>query len=293
MRSFKRTSSGLNNQHKFYGVDIIVFLEGGSTSFSKEQVYSGKYSSETEDIIFWKNIFNIFNSQKKIKFKSIGSKSTIKEIALDIIDGKLTTVMVAMDNEFDEVLNKRLNSQNIFYTNGYSWENDIWKENIIKSVIEELSAVQITNNDIENNFKEFLKNIKTAVFADAYLFKDDLSFFPRKTGYLFCVECNPTDLPFIKTETIEQRIIDKGITKRKATLYGNKKSIDTLKFCFGHFLADYCCQLIIHYLKNRHGLKNLSKDFIYRMGIKKFFDLEFSTSSLYSYYESQFTKNGV
>jgi hypothetical protein len=293
MSSFRRTSSGLNNQHKFYGVDLIVFLEGGSISFNKEQVYSGKYSSETEDIIFWNNIFKIFNSQKKIKFKSIGSKSTVKEIALDIINGKLTTVMVAMDNEFDEVLNKRLKHQNILYTNGYSWENDIWNENVIKAVIEELSAVEIVNHDIEKNFKEFLKDIRTAVYADAYLFKDDLSFFPRKTGYMFCVECNPIDLPFIKNETIEQRIIDKGITKRKAALYGNKQSINTLKFCFGHFLSDYCCQLIIHYLKNRHGLKNLSKDFIYRMGIKKFFDLQFLTSPLYSYYENQFKINGV
>ena len=84
---------------------------------------------------------------------------------------------------------------------------------------------------------------------------------------MFCVDCNPADLPSITELEIERKIIEKGITKRKALLYGRKHNIDPQKFCFGHFLADYCCQLIIHYLKKRHSLTTISKDIIYRMGI--------------------------
>jgi hypothetical protein len=288
-----RTTSGLNNQHLFYDVDLIVFLEGGKTSYNKEQVYAGHFSEETEDIIFWRYIFKKFKAHKKIKFKSVGSKSTIKEIAIDIVNGNLTTVLVAMDNEFDEIFNQRIQHPKVFYTSGYSWENDVWNDIIIKAVIEELTAVNIENSDIEDNFKEFVSKLKIAVFADAYLFKSNSSFFPRKTGYMFCVDCAPVDLPIIKENEIEKKIIEKGITKRKAMLFGNKNTIDTLKFCFGHFLADYCCQLVIHYLKKRHSLTNISKEFIYRIGIKKHFELVFDNAQTYNYYKQQFERDEV
>lgn len=290
MSGFRRTISGLSNQHLFFDVDLIVYLEGGE-SYNKEEVYANKYTAETEDVIFWKNIFKIFKADKKIKFKSIGSKSIIKEIAIDIIDGQISTVMVAMDNEFDEILNNRVEHPHVFYTHGYSWENDVWSQTVVKSVIEQLSAVEIENNDIENNFNEFLERIKIAVYSDAYLFRHNSSFFNREKGRMFCVDCNPVDLPIIKSEEIDRRITEKGITRRKATLYGNKHNIDTQKFCFGHFLADYCCQLIQHYLKKRHSLTNIHKDYIYRVGINKHFELCFKNGHTYSHYINQFNKN--
>ncbi len=290
MSGFRRTLSGLSNQHLFFDVDLVVFLEGGE-SFNKEEVYANMFTAETEDVIFWKNIFKRFMIGKTIKFKSVGSKSTVKQIAFDIINGEIATVMVAMDNEFDEIQNDRIEHPNIFYTHGYSWENDIWTHNVVKSIIEELSAIEIENDDIKNNFSEFLNRIKIAVFSDAYLFKYNLSFFNREKGRMFCVDCNPAYLPIIKSDEIDKKIVEKGITKRKAVLYGNKNNIDALKFCFGHFLADYCCQLVQHYLKKRHELTNLSKDFIYRMGIKKHFDLYFESGHTYNYYLNQFKRN--
>lgn len=291
MSSFQRTSSGLNNQHLFYNVDFIVFLEGGSSSYNKIEVYAGKYSSETEDIIFWQNIFNKFMCGKKIKFKSIGSKSTIKEIVVDIIAGKLKTVMVAMDNEFDEILRNRINHPNVYYTHGYSWENDVWNQHVIKSVIKELTAIEIENSDIDENFSDFLSKMKTAVNADGYLFKRNSSFFPRKTGYMFCVECAPIDLPHIKEIDLNSKLAAKGINRANVNSFGRRHSIDTLKFCYGHLLADYCCQLVTHYIKKRHSLTTISKDIIYRMGINKFFQLFFDSGQIYDYYETQFKKN--
>jgi hypothetical protein len=289
MSAFRRTLSGLSNQHLFFDVDLIVFLEGGD-SYNREEVYENKYTAETEDIIFWRNIFKKFKSNKRIKFKSIGSKSVVKEIASDVIDGQITTVMVAMDNEFDEVFKTRIEHPTVLYTHGYSWENDIWNEQVVISVIEELSAVQIENVDIQNNFSEFLEKIKIAVYSDAYLFRHNSSFFNREGARMFCVDCNPVDLPSIKSQEIEKKILDKGITRRKAILYGNKNNIDPLKFCFGHFLADYCCQLIQHYLKKRHTLANISKDYVYRIGINKHFDHFFEGGKTYEYYMSQLNK---
>lgn len=291
MSTFKRTNSGLNNQHLFFDVDLILFLEGGSTSYNKLEVYENKYNSETEDIIFWRNIFGEFVSDKKIKFKSVGSKKTIKEIATDIINGEIKTIILAMDNEFDELLNQTIDHPHIYYTYGYSWENDVWNENVINYVIEEITAVKIENEDININFQQFTENIKVAVNADGYLFEQGSSFFPRPSGYLFCVDCKPVDLPIIKTEDINSRLNLKGIDESIANEYGLKHSIQTLKFCYGHLLADYSCQLIMHYIKKRHSLSNISKDIIYRIGINKYFQNSFKNGEIYEYYVSQFQKN--
>jgi hypothetical protein len=287
MSDFKRTNNGLNNQHLFYDVDLIVFVEGGK-SFSISEVYAGSFHSETEDIIFWRNIFSKFNTQKKIKFKSVGSKSTIKEIALDIVNDKLQTVIVAMDNEFDEMLKQRFDHPNVYYTYGYSWENDVWNELVIKSIIEELSAIRIEHDDIKENFYSFLRSLKLAVYADGYLFKRASSFFPRQTGHLFCVECNSADLPLVKSIEINRKIQEKGLSKSTLYAFGSRYKIDTLKYCYGHLLADYCCHLIFSYLKNRHALTGLRKDILYRMGINKFFQLSFASGRIYDYYASQF-----
>lgn len=293
MSQFKRSTNGINNQHLFYNVDLVVFVEGGKESYTKTEVYSGSYDTETEDIIFWRNLFKIFNSTKKVKFKSVGSKTTIKEIVLDIVNGKLQTVMVAMDNEFDEILKQRIDHPNVFYTYGYSWENDVWNYKVIKCIIEELSAIIIEHDEIEKNFNAFLKSIKVAVYADGYLFKQASSFFPRKSGFLFCVDCASTDLPKINEIKIADKIAEKGLNKKTLYSFGHRHSINTLKFCFGHLLADYCCQVIFSYLRNKHNLTGLKKGIIYRMGINKSFQLTFNPSPIYDYYEAQFNKNGA
>src|SRR5690606_1535779 len=154
----------------------------------------------------------------------------------------------------DEILKRRLVHEKILYTHGYSWENDIWNHKVIKGVVEELTAIRITDSTLEDNFKDFLKKIKTAVNADGYLFKRGSSFFPRKTGYLFCVNCQPVDLPYIKKEDIDSKFAEKALNKPNVNSFGRRNSINTLKHCYGHLLADYCTQLITHYIKKRHKL---------------------------------------
>ncbi|MBS7252503.1 DUF4435 domain-containing protein [Flavobacterium branchiicola] len=288
MSSFTRTRTGLNNQHLFHDVDFIMFLEGGKKSFTKAEALAGSYNEETEDIIFWKNIFDTFANDKRIKFKSIGSKVVIKDMLVDIVDGRLTTILLAMDNEFDEIFNRRINHPQVYYTYGYSWENDVWNHNVVKSVIEGLTAVKITNDDIEKNLNNFLAKIKVAVNADGYLFKKGASFLPRKTGIFFCVECAPVDLPYVRTNDVNERLELKGLKRSTVNSFGRRYLIDPHKFCYGHLLADYCCQVIIHYIRKRHLLPTMHKDIIYRMGINKFFESYFEAGHIYDYYSNMF-----
>jgi hypothetical protein len=293
MSAFKRTTRGLSNQHLFFNVDIVVFLEGGDISYSKEDVYNGEFTSETKDIIFWKNVFDRFVKDKKIKFKSVGSKSVVKEIALVVANDEIKTVYVAMDNEFDMIFNEQIIHSNIFYTHGYSWENDIWNQEVIKSVITGITAIETSQNEIETNFNDFLENIELAVYADAYLFKKGMSFFPRTNKHLFFINITNVDLPLVKQDKIDSELIAKNLKKDTLNRFGRRHAIDALKFCYGHLLADYCYHLIKCYIKKRHLLSNISKEIIHRIGLDKFFQQHFSDGDIYSYYEQQFKQRGL
>jgi len=292
MSAFKRTTNGLNNQYLFFSVDIVVFIEGGK-SYSKEEVYNEKYTSETEDVIFWKNVFDTFAKDKRIKFRSVGSKSVVKEIALDVVRDKTKNVYVAMDNEFDKIFNEQIIHPNVFYTYGYSWENDVWNKEVIKSVITEITAIEIPHNDIEINFNDFLEKIELAVYADGYLFEKEMSFFPRNGGHLFCINSTKVDLPLVKQDKIDSALIAKNLKKDIVNNFGHKYTIDTLKFCYGHLLADYCYQLITCYIKKRHSLNNIPKNIIHRMGLNNFFQQHFNCGDVYSYYEQLFKQRGL
>ena len=286
IQTFKRTKSGLKNQHFFHDVDLVVFLEGGSRNHSKTDVYSGSYNSGTNDIIFWRNIFDRLKPGKKIKYKSVGSKTTVRDIAMDVVDGKMKTVYVAMDSEFDELLSKKIVDTNVIYSYGYSWENDVWNETVIKEILKELSGITIAEKAIENNFKKFLNAIKLAVIADAYLFSKDLSFFPKTGGILFCVDCKPVDLPCIQKPVIEKKLKDNLLKKTTLYSFARKREIDPKKNCYGHFFADYCCQLILHYLQNRLKLPGVQKAIFYRMALNKFFQHSFADSAQFDYYKN-------
>ncbi|NCT76175.1 MAG: DUF4435 domain-containing protein [Chitinophagaceae bacterium] len=278
--------NGLSNQHLFHNVDLVVFVEGGNPSLTRQQILNGVYHHETEDIIFWRNIFNVFRKGQAIKFKSVGSKTTIKEIALDIINGDIQTIMVAMDNEFDEVLKLRHNHPNILYTHGYSFENDIWNSAVIKHIIEDLSGIHIANDLIERSFQSFLTSIKIAVYSDGYQFKKGSSFFPRSSGYMFCVNIVQNNLPSINKNAITNRLNAKNISRSKAGYFGRKSNIDAHKHCFGHFLSDYCCQIIMGFLRKRHGLVAPNKTVLSRMGIVKFFQYCFSSGAIFTHYQN-------
>jgi len=287
MSSFRRTVSGLRNQHIFHRADLIVFVEGGRIQYNKDQIYEGYFNENTEDIIYWRYVFQEFVAQRSIKYKSVGSKTTIKEIAIDIIENDIQSIFVAMDNEFDEVLENRISHPNVLYTHGYSYENDIWNAGVIKDVIEELLAIEVDEDEICSNFEKFLKDVKLGVFADGYSFSKNNSFFPRQGGYMFCVDCNPADLPSVRKEKLNIKLQQQSFSLSTFYRFGREKNIDPKKHCFGHLLADYSFQLITSFIKNRYQIKNIPKRIVSRIGLNKFFQNHFNHSEIYNFHRIQ------
>jgi hypothetical protein len=270
--AFVRTSTGLSNQHLFHDVDYVIFVEGGQ-SYSKLEIDQGNYNEESIDTIFWSKIINKYKSESQFKFKAVGSKTAVLKVAEDIIDNNLTTVYAAMDQEFDTVLGKLYKHDNILYTFGYSWENDVWNELVIQNIVTTASAKEIELNEVIVPFEKFVKDIKFSVYGDAYLFSKSSSFFPRPSNHLKLIDCTNTTPPSVKKEEVANRTAELGLVKNNVYSFGSRKNICCRTNIYGHLLCDVCKLLVKYLLKVKHNITGFKDEIIRRMAINIFIEM--------------------
>jgi len=119
-----RTASGLTNQHVFFGVDFVAYVEGGGNYASAmEAVNAGQ--DDTHDAEFWRTILEVASPEVTFHVKSVGSRRTAEEIALAIAKSGTNSAFVCTDSDADCLLPKAGPVAPTIQTWGYSWENDV------------------------------------------------------------------------------------------------------------------------------------------------------------------------
>lgn len=278
---FHRTHSGLNNQHLFYNVDYVIYTEGGE-SLSVESVEKGKFNDISIDKIFWKKILSNY-SNKSFKFKAIGSKSTLKMLLEKFIDEDINNNIICTDSEFDEIFNDRINSDKIIYTYGYSWENDVWNQDVLINILNQLSGENNDMNEIQKDYSDFLKNIEMHVKNDAHFFKTSLKYFPRPNGHQKLLNCDSNSFPNLVNQQIDLLKINANISDDlQEEILVTYSNIDVDRYCYGHLLNDFCKNYIKYYLKVKHKLSGLGDDIIKRLALSNF--INYLSVSINNYY---------
>ena len=273
--SLIRSKDGLSNESKFYyGIDIVVHIEGkvGDGENLNQKDKMKKNCSKFSDRHYWEYLFEIYKPKLKCKFKSCGSKEGVQEKAKRTHQ-HATTVVVAMDRDFDNIKNTQIKSNNILYTYGYSWENDAWNEySLIDCMYKLLRARRATLKDetnlIHNSFEELFSDLKKFILADLRLVSNDKkAFFNRlKQRYNKYIIFNNKKPP-----KINKQILEDAFKKREEDINKNKKLyIVTLADCFGHLFQSYVYQLLIYILKSKNKSGNFSKDSANKLIVKSF-----------------------
>jgi hypothetical protein len=234
--SFTRTNSGISNLRLFYGVDLVMFTEGGKNSFSMDEVENGQYNSNSVDIKFWQNVLSANGFRQTVKFKAIGSKTASRSICERIISGEINNVAVAKDRDLNHYTDEIIDSPRILYTKGYSWENDVFTKAItllqIESMIFEAEVSEEIISIVELAYKDFQSYGK-------HLIKLELIF--RKNGIKFITGLNGER--FIKLG--EYPSIDRG--EVSVLLESKKKDLRRPVFSGGHIYG--ICPLMNNYGK--------------------------------------------
>jgi hypothetical protein len=285
--SFRRTNSGISNQHLFYDVDAVVFVEGGENCYSKEQIDNDLYNEKSLDVLFWKEIFLEFQKPNlNLKYKAVGSKLTVKLIAQDIYKSNLVKVYAAMDRDLDHVQGNLIKHKNVLYTFGYSWENDAWNSELIADIIQTITAEKIDETIIKDAYLEFHKNIKFGVFLDSYLLTKNDSLFDRNNRHLKCLDLDNNDFLKVDKEKLNEMISEKNVSKSTIYRFAKKNKLNSKRDCYGHLLADFCYHLIKLLLKKEFGLRVPSKEICKRIALFRF--LNYQKNEIKNYYTNCF-----
>lgn len=292
--TLQRTNSGLSNQYLFWRVDAVVLLEGGQINYTLQEIEDGYFNIKTLDIYFWEVLFKSYFPEKSYHYRSIGSKENLKVIAGKIKTGKISRVIVAMDRDFDHINNAKVQSNNVLYTYGYSWENDCWCEATTLEAYCTLSGSSKSSIRkevllIQSIFQVYCNQLNRAVLMDAVLSQYADSFFDRKGvgRYLTTVKGRPVvDISQIKATLKKARKKNPPPVFRKTKL-----STGVQKDCYGHLLAMFYLNLLCYLLK-KSGSGKISKKMVTNLILEKFSDL-FTANKLANvkpHYDKEFQK---
>jgi len=256
--NFTRTPAGLSNQHRFHRVDYVVFVEGGDESFSFEQVCAGDTGKSSPDIVFWRHIFKRFSEHLSVVFKPVGSKSTLRRIADKVATNEVTHVFVAMDQDVDRFCGRMLDAKGVFYTWGYSWENDICQQDILVDIVLTLTPMDAATVEpqirsvLSTEIGAFQKQLARFARIDVLFKTHDGSLFPSKK-YVSLVKSKsshstPPVLDVSKLKTLLRQKRAWSRNRRPFSL-----PADTVfqlnRDVFGHLYCTYCYRLLLHVFK--------------------------------------------
>lgn len=274
--TFTRTSSGLSNYHLFYGVDAVIFLEGGK-SLNREQLASKEFNTNTDDIRYWKELFKHYKPNLSCKFFSLGSKESVKNFARNIIENEINNCVAAMDRDFDNLSNTLLDETKVIYTFGYSWENDAWNpETLVKSyaLITGTCDTQLeeTKEKVISLYGAFDHKIRRAVFADALLLLNNHSVFSRDS-YIRYISIENSAPPELKLTEIRKSLSTARtkVERRVENTLGFE--VDPPKDCFGHLYAEYGYRLFCYLLHKAQVFSKIPKTYAESIVVTSFIEL--------------------
>ncbi|MBF4987173.1 DUF4435 domain-containing protein [Methylophilus sp. 14] len=147
--TFMRSNAGISNYSMFYNTEIVIFTEG-KTLDSKNEL------EVVPDCTFFHAIFSKLIPNHKIKIKAIGNKRVAYEYALALREAGTKNSFVIVDRDYDEILSGLEITDKVICTSGYSWENDLWNEQLILNIVD---AVTFGNSTILDTFKLQLKRL--------------------------------------------------------------------------------------------------------------------------------------
>lgn len=267
-----RTDSGLNNLHLLYKVDAVVFVEGGSVESASSSAQEG-FVECSDDIKYWRSIFNVFRPDKQIKFIPLGAKKNVKVIAEKIESGVVTNAIAAMDRDFDSINGQLIMSNNVLYTYGYSWENDAWnKYSVIKSFCDILGVCETTVKEYVDELDEYIifchSRLCRFIRLDAVLIGVGSSFFDRK-NYKMYVSSDLANQPIISKESLRRTVRSLRQDHERPIVNSGLGKL-SLFDCFGHLYEHLLFTKLLYFLRMNSKHNNFRRDMVVSIVIGSF-----------------------
>lgn len=249
--SFERTKSGQENRAAFLGVDYICYVEGG-----------GGHSERSDDIIFWKNLLGTLRPDLKIHFIAKGGKAELEKRASDIIEKNISYSIVAMDSDFDHLLDGKISDRRILYTYGYSWENDVFSKPMLGRIYTHVArAPSVPDDEIDflnQCYDRLSDRMLWPVRADYYALAAKSSVLPRSSPGRLFERSVSSGLPVVRYEEVIKICAQENRRTKPRTLPTLPKLTDATRFCPGKVYSHLMILLVSAVLKMNFAQKRMT-----------------------------------
>lgn len=172
--TFSRSLSGISNFGKFSGSDILVYTEGKQDS--------GVVGGMVFDEIYYGALISSIYPNKIVKIKCVGSKRDALDYAFKLEAGGSTDSIVIVDKDGDDLISTLIPKKILMYTDGYSWENDFWTQQIAEEVLEDLSCSNLGNAKMRLQIRLMMKRLAFISSLDICSRLNDGSALLKKNG---------------------------------------------------------------------------------------------------------------
>lgn len=253
---FLRSDSGLSNRALFTEAQYTLYVEGGG----------GLDDAGSSDVIFWGDVVRTLRSDLKVSVVPLGGKPELEAVADKISSGQVVNTLVAMDSDFDEILNHRKLGDCVLYTYGYSWENDAFSIELFSDCLLRVLKVEDTSlasaESARIGLLRCFSELVPWVNADFWLRIMNSSLFPKVSPGRF-IKSNPATAEV----SIDRREIWKvckqslkAVATQRLTNRPNVWLLSTACFLQGHVYRFLVKQTLNYALKLMGRRKSVSED---------------------------------
>ncbi|MDT8922788.1 DUF4435 domain-containing protein [Pseudomonas taiwanensis] len=298
--TFVRTNSGLSNFHAFFGVEYIVYSEGGDPKKSKKNEHSDDATIDevwSIDSIFWRSVFSKFLPGTAIKIKSLGSKDFVRPYAEKIQTNSIKNSIAVFDRDYDCYRGEIINHPRVLYTYGYSWENDACRPEFLISILGSVHPSGTIpakfSEEIRFKFDLFLKSINRVVFVDLLCGLKRIKGVDREQYWGLIDTSSPSGYK-VKKDKFKALIQDIKLRRTVPLRYSGHNRISAYNDCYGKMVSMFCYSVFCDYYKLITGQKNIPRHFADNMMAQALSkgDLN-SLPELRDYYQSMMARINV
>ena len=259
--SFSRTSPGLQNAARFYGVSAVVYVEG--------RPQTSESDPGSLDIIFWSKLFDRYAPNLQVRVICRGSKSDLLHTAAQITGGALSNVIVALDRDYDPEVGVDVRHPAVLYSYGYSWENDVWCHEVIEALIASHSLVRpvpvAEKQLVRDAFDDFCNCARRVARSNMAAALGNNSYVVRTCEHKGLVQLGGA-APKFRSSFFKQKLRDYNRAKVGShSLAG--RSVEAPRHILGHFMAFFGFHLACSSLRRLGQTAKVDFDFMSSLAI--------------------------
>ena len=282
MSIFERSPEGQANRNLFLGTDLIVYTEGGD---------GGENDVEAFDILYWRQLFDLYLPSVKVRFLPKGNQRSVLEVASTFLGTDAVGVCAAIDADYDRINAELLEDPRVIYTFGYSIENDcLIPESILRAfyiLCPRCPAELDISDELADLISEFQKAVRWLALGDYLGVQSGRGAIQRWACGRYFSNRAYGSRPQFNAAMALRDVRAASERERNEARFPAEFSFDVLRYVVGHLYWEFAFKALCFFHARFSKRTRLNRDATFSVCVQSFINhlRANTTSQIAAYYE--------